>query len=153
MEVVGFYSSEVGNEMACFIMESMVADTLLLAGKSLACLLLMTGALLGGTGEPSGLDAIENRFAEIVAIGQAGVCLTDFWTNLGRPSASCCEALKKIDSSCLSALMPLLSPYIGPMLDGLCNAAGGSGAFPFPPFPFQFPGGAGASHPPPPLAH
>jgi len=83
---------------------------------------------------------------------QAGVCLTDFWTNLGRPSAACCQALKKIDPSCLSALLPLLSPYIGPLVDGLCNSAGASGAFPFPPFPFPFPGGAGATHPPPPVA-
>jgi len=81
---------------------------------------------------------------------EAGVCLTDFLTNFGRPSAACCKALNNIDSSCLPALMPLLNPYIGHILGDLCSfLSSGGGVFPFPFTPSVPSGDAGATSPPP----
>ncbi|KNA18851.1 hypothetical protein SOVF_066980 [Spinacia oleracea] len=59
---LGFCSSQLGKINGFSELEFVMLETLLLAGKSLACLLLMTGALLGGVSELPGLTPTEDRF-------------------------------------------------------------------------------------------
>ncbi|XP_021757853.1 glutamic acid-rich protein-like [Chenopodium quinoa] len=59
---LGFYSSQLGQINGSSNLEFVMLETLLLAGNSLACLLLLTGALLGGVSKLPGLTAIEDRF-------------------------------------------------------------------------------------------
>ncbi|GMH30673.1 hypothetical protein Nepgr_032516 [Nepenthes gracilis] len=60
---VGGYSLEVGKIMVFSMMKAVLTDTLLLAGKSLACLLMMTGSLKNDSNYSSAeLNPVEKRF-------------------------------------------------------------------------------------------
>ncbi|XP_022751664.1 nucleolin-like [Durio zibethinus] len=59
---VGSFSPFEKSVWVCSVMEALVAETLVLAGKSLACLLMLTGSVLNDMNASLNLTAVDERF-------------------------------------------------------------------------------------------